>query len=76
MVETILWKIISYTIMKKIIPFRGNFPLSHAIIHNYPYTAELSGFIGVDPETNELEAGIENQTKRVLSTINETLKSI
>jgi 2-iminobutanoate/2-iminopropanoate deaminase len=62
--------------MKHIIPFRGNFPLSHAIIHDYQYTMELSGFIGMNPETNELESGIENQTKRILDTIKETLEHI
>ena len=62
--------------MKKIIPFHGNFPLSHAIIHDYPYTAELSGYIWVNPDSNELESGIENQTKRILDTIKDTLESI
>lgn len=62
--------------MKKVIPFHGNFPLSHAIIHDHLYTAELSGSIWVDPYTNELESGIENQTKRILDTIKETLEGI
>lgn len=62
--------------VKKIIPFPGNFPLSKAIIHDHQYTMEISGQIGVNPETNELEEGIENQTSRTIEIIKETLENV
>ena len=60
---------------KKIIPFNGSFPLSKAIIHNQKYTMEISGQIGVNPETNQLEEGIEKQTDKVLQIIKEILEN-
>ena len=59
---------------KKIIPFGGGFPLSKAIIHNAEYTMEISGQIGINPETKELEDGIEKQTERVMQIIKEILE--
>lgn len=36
----------------------------------------LSGQLGINPESGELENGIEGQTRRALNNINEILKSI
>ena len=61
---------------KKIIPFEGDFPLSKAIVHNLQYTMEISGQIGMNPETKQLEDGIENQTRRVMETIKQILEKV
>lgn len=51
-------------------PSTKGFPLSHAILHNYQYTMELSGQIGLDPKTGKLvEGGIEEETKQALDNI-------
>jgi 2-iminobutanoate/2-iminopropanoate deaminase len=60
--------------MKKIIPFLGKFPLSHAIIHNQPYIMEISGLIGYNTETQTMEEGIEAQTKYIMESIKTTLE--
>ncbi|NQZ84646.1 MAG: hypothetical protein HRU03_02915 [Nanoarchaeales archaeon] len=61
--------------VKKIIKFDGPFPLAKAIIHNDKYTMEISGQIGVNQNTNELEIGIEKQTQRVMEIIKEILEN-
>ncbi len=61
--------------VKKFISFGGNFPLSKAIIHNDKYTMEISGQIGVNPKTNELEEGIEKQTNRIMQIIKSILEN-
>ena len=60
--------------MKKIIPFDGPFPLSKAIISSNSQVMEISGQIGVSPETKELEEGIEKQTERVILIIKDILE--
>ena len=62
--------------MKKIIPSSGSFPLSHAIVHDHRYTMELSWYIGIDPQSGELEEGIEKQTARILEIIKNTLEKV
>lgn len=68
--------------MKKIItsdkaPSTKGFPLSHAILHNFEYTMEISGQIGLDPNTGKLvEGGIEAQTKQALDNIYGILSEI
>ncbi len=61
--------------VKKVIPFDGPFPLSKAIIYDSKQVMEISGQIGVNPETNELEEGIEKQTERVMETIKSILEN-
>jgi len=39
---------------------------SQAILESFKYKLELSGQIGINPETKELVEGIENQTKQAL----------
>ena len=62
--------------MKKIIENPGAFPLSKAILHDYKYTMEISGQIGVDAKTGELVEGIENQTAKTLDNIKKILEEI
>ncbi|MDO8661184.1 MAG: Rid family detoxifying hydrolase [Candidatus Woesearchaeota archaeon] len=58
---------------KEIIPSSGAFPLSKAVVHNDTYIMEISGQIGVNPQTGQLEEGIKAQTSRVLEIIKEIL---
>lgn len=60
---------------KKVIPFEGPFPLSKAIIYDSKQVMEISGQIGVNPETNKLEEGIEKQTERAMETIKAILEN-
>jgi 2-iminobutanoate/2-iminopropanoate deaminase len=60
--------------VKKIIPFPGEFPLSNAIIHNEKFTMEISGQIGFNSEKNAMEEGIENQTVKVMEAIKKILE--
>ena len=62
--------------MKKIIPFPWDFPLSQAIIHDEKYTMEISGLIGMNPETKKLEDGISAQTHQVMKNILSTLETV
>ena len=68
--------------MKKIVtsdkaPSTKGFPLSHAILHNFEYTMEISGQIGLDPKTSKLvEGGIEAQTKQALDNVEGILSEI
>lgn len=62
--------------MKKVIPFSGPFPLSKAIIYDHKYTMEISGQIGVNPDTNELEEGITKQTHRIMELLKEILEEV
>lgn len=51
-------------------PSTKGFPLSHAVLHNYQYMMEISGQIGLDPETGRLvEGGIEDETSQALNNI-------
>ena len=61
--------------MKNIIPFSWDFPLSQAIIHDEKYTMEISGLIGMNPETKKLEEWIWAQTHQVMKNIISTLGS-
>ncbi|MCR4284424.1 MAG: Rid family detoxifying hydrolase [archaeon] len=61
--------------IKKIVPFEGDFPLSKAIIHDSKYVMEISGQIGINSETKELEEGIENQTSKIIEIIKEILEN-
>lgn len=62
--------------VKKILPFPGDFPLSKAIIHDHKYSMEISGQIGVNFETGELEQGIENQTIKTIEIIKGILEEV
>ncbi len=61
---------------KHIIKAAGSFPISKAILHNYKYTLEVSGQIGVDYATDKLAEGIENQTHTALKNIISILKEV
>ncbi|AVP49766.1 RidA family protein [Williamsoniiplasma luminosum] len=50
-------------------------PYSQAILTN-DQTLYLSGQLGIDPISGELESGIEAQTKRVLNNINAILEVV
>jgi len=60
--------------MKKHILFEGPFPLSKAIIHDAAYTMEISGQIGLNLDTGELEVGIEKQTEATMNIIKKILE--
>ncbi|MBW2971371.1 Rid family detoxifying hydrolase [Candidatus Woesearchaeota archaeon] len=47
----------------------GNFPFSNAVIHSSKYMMEISGQIGLNPDTGKLVDGIENQTRQTLENI-------
>jgi 2-iminobutanoate/2-iminopropanoate deaminase len=52
-------------------------PFSQAILHNFKYAMELSGQIGLDPQTGKLvEGGIEEQTKQTLTNIKNVLSEV
>ena len=59
---------------KKVVPFPGDFPISSAVIFDQNRIMEISGQVGINPETKELEAGIEKQTMRVLENIKAILE--
>ncbi|MEK6951513.1 MAG: Rid family detoxifying hydrolase [Nanoarchaeota archaeon] len=59
--------------VKKIIS-SGSFPFSKAIIHNFKYTMEISGQIGIDPKTGKLPEGIEKQTHQALENMKKILE--
>ena len=55
-------------------PSTKGFPLSHAVLHNFPYTMEVSGQIGLNPETGRMvEGGIEEETEQALNNIDAIL---
>jgi enamine deaminase RidA (YjgF/YER057c/UK114 family) len=60
---------------KKVVPFPENFPISNAVLFNGKSIMEISGQIGINPKTNELERVFENQTKRVLENIKAILEN-
>ena len=62
--------------MKKVIDYPGNFPLSKAILHDSKYSLEISGFIGINFETGKLAEGIEEQTKQTIENIKKTLQEV
>ena len=58
-------------------PSTKGFPLSHAILHNYEYTMEISGQVGLDPKTVKLvDGGIEAETKQALKNIEAILSEV
>ena len=57
-------------------PSTREFMLSHAIMHNYEYTMEISGQIGLDSRTGKLASGIEAETRQALSNIEEILTKV
>lgn len=61
--------------VKKFIP-ANNLPFSKAIIHDFKYNMEVSGQVGLDPETGKLVDGIENQTKQALENIRKILEEV
>lgn len=62
--------------IKKRVAYLGNFPLSKAILHDNKYPLELSGLIGIDPDTGKLAEGIENQTTKIPDSLKETLNEV
>jgi 2-iminobutanoate/2-iminopropanoate deaminase len=49
-------------------------PFSQAILHNFEYTMELSGQIGLNPETGKMvDGGIKEQTEQTLNNIKNVL---
>ena|SRR3989338_7604867 len=60
---------------KKIIS-AGNLPFSKAIIHNFEYTMELSGQVGIDPKTGKIVEGIDKQTHQTLENMKIILEEI
>ena len=63
--------------MKKYIPTSAKwFPLSSAVVHNCEYEMEISGQIGKNFETGELEQWIEAQTHRIVKEIKNTLMQV
>ncbi|MAG07977.1 reactive intermediate/imine deaminase [Candidatus Woesearchaeota archaeon] len=61
---------------KKIIPNPGALPFSKAIVYDSKYVMELSGQVGLNPETGKLAEGIEEQTKATLENIKDVLKEV
>ncbi len=61
--------------VKKIIS-AGSLPFSKAIVHNFEYTMELSGQVGIDPKTGKLVEGIEKQTHQTLENMKKILEEI
>ena len=57
-------------------PSTKGFPLSHAVLHDFPYTMEIFGQIGLNPETGRLVAGIENETNQALDNIGSILSEV
>lgn len=52
-------------------------PFSQAIVHSAKYNMELSGQIGINPETGSLvEGGISNETEQTLSNIEGVLSEV
>ncbi len=58
---------------RKTIPAGGTLPFSKATIHDSKYVMEISGQVGLNPDTGKLEEGIEKQTVRTLETIKQIL---
>lgn len=50
-------------------PSTTGFPLSHAILHNFQYVMEISGQLGLNPETGKLAEGIEEETEHALNNV-------
>ncbi|MFH1752311.1 MAG: RidA family protein [archaeon] len=63
-------------VAKKFLPFDGPFPLSKAVISNDQYTMEISGQIGINPNTKKLEEGIVKQTEQAMELIKEILAEV
>ena len=58
-------------------PSTKGFPLSHGILHNYRYTLEISGQIGLDPKTMKLvSGGIEEETKQAIKNVESILSEV
>ena len=52
-------------------------PYSQAVLHNSKYTLELSGQIGINPQTGKMiEGELELQTEQILNNINAILESV
>lgn len=52
-------------------------PYSQAILHNSKYILELSGQIGINPQTGKMvEGGLEPQTEQVMDNIKAILESV
>lgn len=52
----------------------GSLPFSKAIIHDFKYTMEISGQVGIDPKTGNLHEGIEKQTHQSLENMKKILE--
>lgn len=63
--------------MKKYIPTSAKwFPLSSAVVYSCEYEMEISGQIGKNFETGEMEIWIEAQTHRIMQEIEKTLAEV
>ncbi|MBI2141831.1 reactive intermediate/imine deaminase [Candidatus Woesearchaeota archaeon] len=52
-------------------------PFSQAILHNYGYVMELSGQVGINPESGKLvEGGVGPETEQVLANIKAILREV
>jgi len=61
---------------KKFVKALDGLPFSKAVIHNDPFTLEISGQIGLNPETGKLEEGIEKQTEATFESIKNILNEV
>jgi 2-iminobutanoate/2-iminopropanoate deaminase len=62
--------------MTKKVLSAGNLPFSKAIIHDFKYTMEISGQVGLNPSTGKLVDGIEKQTHQSLDNIKSILEEV
>ena len=67
--------------MKKIITSKNapaaTGPFSHGVLHDFKYTLELGGQVGLDPKTGKLvEGGIGPQTEQTLKNIKAVLAEV
>ncbi|PIY60047.1 reactive intermediate/imine deaminase [Candidatus Woesearchaeota archaeon CG_4_10_14_0_8_um_filter_47_5] len=52
-------------------------PYSQAVLHNFPYTLEFSGQLGIDPKTGKLvQGGIAPETEQTLANIQSVLSEV
>lgn len=51
-------------------------PYSQAILHSFKYTMELSGQLGIDPDSKKLKEKLEEQTEQALDNVEAILKEV
>ncbi len=61
---------------KKIIPAAEGLPFSKAVISDSKYLMEISGQIGMDPETGKVVEGIEQQTPQAMDNVRDILEEV